>query len=103
MLNMIQLNYYMNGEELRPRFLKAYHETDNVIKLDCIQDALYYLELEYERVSKETYPRPKNSKYVSKYEAKLTPSEHEALQRYDDIRQRVAEIVYQEEKNGTAK
>lgn len=54
MLNMIQLNYHINGEELRPRFSKAYHETDNVIKLDCLQDAIYYLKKEYEKIYKES-------------------------------------------------
>lgn len=50
MEQMIALNYYIKGEEVRPKYKKAYHDADYVIKLDCLQDAIYYLKLEYNKV-----------------------------------------------------
>jgi len=54
MVNMIQLNYYMNGEEVRPKYSKDYNNAHHVIKLDCLQDAIYYLKEEYKKVYKES-------------------------------------------------
>jgi len=59
MPKMISLHYYWNAEEVRPRFLKAYHDADDVIKLDSLLDAMYCLELEYEKVHARCYPRLK--------------------------------------------
>lgn len=50
MEQMIELNYYIKGEEVRPKYKNAYHDADYVIKLDCLQDAIYYLTLEYNKV-----------------------------------------------------
>ena len=36
-------------EQVKPKFLSAYHNIDSrIIKLDCLQDAIYYLQEEYE-------------------------------------------------------
>jgi len=101
MIPMITLNYYTQAEEVRPRFLRGYHNEDDVIKLDSLLDAMYYLESEYNRVHERVYPKTKKTKYISKYEQKLTSEEHQELVRYDEIRDRVAQIVYEERKNGT--
>ena len=50
MEQIIQLNYYIKDEEVRPKYKKAYYDADYVIKLDCLQDAIHYLKLEYNRV-----------------------------------------------------
>ncbi len=54
MEQLINLNYYIRSEEVRPRFLKTYHNIDcKIIKLDCLQDAIYYLQKEYDKILKE--------------------------------------------------
>lgn len=51
MQQLITLSYHTKGEEVRPKFLKAYHNMEpNVVKLDCLQDAIYYLEKEYNSI-----------------------------------------------------
>ena len=56
MQQLITLSYHTKGEEVRPKFLKAYHNMEpNVVKLDCLQDAIYYLPNEYDKVLKEMY------------------------------------------------
>jgi len=48
MIKLISLNYYEGIEEVKPKFLSAYHNIDSrIIKLDCLQDAIYYLQEEY--------------------------------------------------------
>ena len=54
MQQLITLSYHIKGEEVRPKFLKAYHNMEpNIIKLDCLQDAIYYLQKEYDKVFAE--------------------------------------------------
>ena len=56
MQQLITLSYHIKGEEVRPKFLKDYHNMEpNIIKLDCLQDAIYYLQKEYDKVHKEMY------------------------------------------------
>lgn len=58
MQKLITLSYYIKGEEVRPKFLKAYHNMEpNIIKLDCLQDAIYYLQKEYDKVFAERLQR----------------------------------------------
>lgn len=53
MIKMISLNWYENAEEVRPRFLAQYKKQDSVIiKLDVLQDAIYYLTEEYNKTLK---------------------------------------------------
>jgi len=51
MIKLISLNYYESVEEVKPKFLMAYHNINSrVIKLDCLQDSIYYLEKEYNKL-----------------------------------------------------
>tara|TARA_Y100000385_G_C13089282_1_gene637938 strand:+ start:1525 stop:1692 length:168 start_codon:yes stop_codon:yes gene_type:complete len=51
MKQLIQLNYDFNREEIKPVFLSSYKNINcKVIKLDCLQDAIYYLEKEYNSI-----------------------------------------------------
>lgn len=51
MEQLIQLNYDFNREEIKPVFLSSYKNINcKVIKLDCLQDAIYYLEKEYNSI-----------------------------------------------------
>ncbi len=54
MQQLITLSYHIKGEEVRPKFLTAYHNMEpDIIKLDCLQDAIYYLQKEYDKVFAE--------------------------------------------------
>jgi|TARA_R110000822_G_scaffold75368_1_gene181302 hypothetical protein len=51
MIKLISLNYYESVEEVKPKFLLAYHNINSrVIKLDCLRDSIYYLEKEYNKL-----------------------------------------------------
>ncbi len=53
MIKLISLNYYESVEQVKPKFLSAYHNIDSrIIKLDCLQDAIYYLQEEYIKLLK---------------------------------------------------
>lgn len=56
MEQLIQLNYDFDREEIKPVFLSSYKNINcKVIKLDCLQDAIYYLQNEYDKVLKEMH------------------------------------------------
>ena len=51
MSKLIQLNYCFNSEKVKPVFLADYKNINSkVIKLDCLQDAIYYLKKEYDYI-----------------------------------------------------
>ena len=51
MKKLISLNYCEGVEEVKPKFLSAYHNINSrIIKLDCLQDAIYYLQEEYNKL-----------------------------------------------------
>jgi len=53
MKKLISLNYYEGIEQVKPKFLSAYYDIDSrIIKLDCLQDAIYYLQEEYIKLIK---------------------------------------------------
>ena len=55
MKKLISLNYYESVEQVKPKFLSAYHNIDSrIIKLDCLQDSIYYLQEEYIKLLKES-------------------------------------------------
>ena len=54
MKKLISLNYYEGIEQVKPKFLSAYHNINSrIIKLDCLQDAIYYLQKEYDKLIME--------------------------------------------------
>jgi hypothetical protein len=53
MIKMISLNWHKTPNEVKPRFLARFKKQDSVIiKLDFLQDAIYYLTEEYNKTLK---------------------------------------------------
>jgi len=52
-LNIITIEYSKLKEEAFPKFLKQYDEMHDVIKIDCLTDAIYHLEKEKEKIGEK--------------------------------------------------
>lgn len=52
-LNIITIEYSKLKEEAFPKFLKQYDEMHDVIKIDCLVDAIYHLEKEKEKIGEK--------------------------------------------------
>jgi|TARA_B110000971_G_C19983648_1_gene488540 hypothetical protein len=53
-MNIITFNYSTSKEQAFPRFLKNFDEMQDVIKIDCLKDAIYYLEKEIDKIMEKT-------------------------------------------------
>lgn len=52
-MNIVTIKYSKLKEEAFPKFLKQYDEMHDVIKIDCLIDAIYHLEKEKEKTIKK--------------------------------------------------
>tara|TARA_R110002012_G_scaffold11342_2_gene51234 strand:+ start:1512 stop:1706 length:195 start_codon:yes stop_codon:yes gene_type:complete len=43
-MKLITLNYDSKTEQVKPKFLKSFNDLPDEIKMDCLIDALYFLE-----------------------------------------------------------
>jgi hypothetical protein len=53
-MNLITFKYSTRKEEAIPKFLKNFDAMHYVIKIDCLTDAIYYLEKEIDKIMKKT-------------------------------------------------
>mgnify|MGYP001274452442 FL=1 len=53
-MNIITFKYSTRKEEAIPKFLKNFDVMHDVIKIDCLTDAIYYLEKEIDKIMKKT-------------------------------------------------
>ena len=52
-MNIVTIKYSKLKEEAFQKFLKQYDEMHDVIKIDCLIDAIYHLEKEKEKTIKK--------------------------------------------------